>query len=140
MPKRRHIVTAVGLIGLLAVVGISPSNAHRGFTVESLKGRWGFNEEGYFGTTPGYAAGIYRFDGNGNCTEVWAEAGGASSPQPTDFQEEPIPCEYTIDRHGRGTISGSAEIRFVVTQHGNLIRYVVCCARNYAGRGEMNRM
>lgn len=129
----------VALVGVAAVILAQTSGAHRGFTPESIKGRWGFSEEYVVGSAPGFAAGIFRFDGKGECWAQWSQAGGVESPQ--DFNSAQ-PCEYTIDKEGKGTITAPnfSDIRFVLTQHGRLIRYAWCCDQSLAGRGEMNRM
>lgn len=139
MTIRNVVAGSIAVLTLLLL--LSPfSAAHRGFTLESLKGRWGGSEESVVAGTPGFAVTLFTFDGAGRCTVIFAESGGAS-PTPHDFNDAPVACEYTIDRQGKGTITGGvAPMRFVLTQHGKLIRYALCCARGFAGRGEMNRM
>lgn len=139
MINRKLVVCSLAAVVLILILAAPYSVAHRGFTLESLQGRWGFNEESIVAGTPGFATGIFRFDGKGGCTVVFAESGGGS-PSPIDF-EEPRACDYTIDSDGKGTITGGvAAIRFVLAQHRNLIRYALCCERGFTGRGEMNRM
>lgn len=140
MSRRRASasVCAALVVSLLLLVLAPDSIAHRGFTEESLKGRWGFSEEFLEAGSPGAATGIFRFDGRGGCTAEYAWGGGATGPN--DFIQ-PQPCDYTIDQDGKGTITAAfPDIRFVLVQHGTLIRYAWCCERGYSGRGEMNRM
>ena len=141
----RRIVQALGISGitgaLLLLVVAPTSEAHKGFTLESLEGRWGFNEESVVAGQPGFSTGIFRFDDSGGCTLTFAEAGGGSAT-PKDWDDAPRTCDYTIDRHGKGSISGlgMASLRFVLTEHGTLIRYALCCQEGFSGRGEMNRL
>lgn len=139
MTKRKVIAGSVAILASL-LFWSNPSPAHNGFTLESVKGRWGGSEESVVSGVPGFAVTLFTFDGAGGCTVTYSESGGGS-PMPQDFNEEPFACQYTIDRHGKGTITGGgAPVRFVLTQHGKLIRYALCCARGFSGRGEMNRM
>lgn len=136
----RNLIAGSIMVGALVLLWSPFSAAHRGFTLESMEGRWGGSEESVVAGAPGFAVTLFTFDGAGGCTVTFAESGGAS-PTPHDFNEEPVACQYTIDRQGKGTITGGvAPMRFVLAQHGRLIRYALCCARGFAGRGEMNRM
>lgn len=132
----RRFVGAAVLLALMVIVGGAlPSIAHRGYSVESIKGRWAFVERYHVGQAPGTARGIYNFDGAGNCTYEGTEHGWIYSSATAISGE----CAYTISPAGRGEITGApmVDTSFVLTGHGREVRYIFTGERGYYGTGQM---
>ena len=81
--------------------------------------------------------GVYTFDGAGGCTYSGTEHGWIYSTA-TEISGD---CEYSISRAGQGEITGApmVDTSFVLTAHGNEIRYIFTGDRGYFGSGRMVR-
>lgn len=133
---RRNVFVIAAVLALGVVLGAAlPSAAHGGHSVASLKGRWAFVERYHVGQAPGSAMGIYNFDGAGNCTYSGTEHGWIYSTA-TPITGE---CTYTISKSGQGEITGApmVDTAFVLTAHGQEIRYIFTGERGYFGNGLM---
>lgn len=128
----RRVLTV--LISIVVLAGAVPTQAHTGYTLASLKGRWGFFEEFRTGDRYGTSVGVVRFDGAGNCTIEQVTNGGTTT-QATEYQTD---CTYTLERGGRGTLTGGqiADYAISLADHGTKIIFIHNEER-VVGRGEM---
>ncbi|HWC13277.1 MAG TPA: hypothetical protein VG929_01625 [Actinomycetota bacterium] len=128
---RRIIIV---LISLVAMAGSVPTQAHTGYSVSSLRGRWGFFEEFRVGDKYGTSVGIVRFDGAGGCKVEQVTNGGTKA----EAVEQETDCTYTLRRGGRGTITGAptAPYSFSIAEHGKAIVFIHDQA-GVVGHGEM---
>lgn len=132
---RKSIAGLIAVAGLL--FGVLPSEAHTGWSLDSVKGRWGFVEEFTVAENYGNSIGIVTFDGRGSCTiEAVVNGGDAPEGRRTDAS-----CEYTLSRGGRGTITSSdlPDYAFVLGEHGD-VAFIMRTERQQFGWGEMRPM
>ena len=125
--------TAMALVPHLA----TSSEAHSGYSAETLKGRWGSTEEWETGGQYHTSIGVYRFDGRGGCTLRYV----VSDPTQTGTNDwEETSCTYEVAPDGRGQLRGGVTpAEFVVTDHGQRIEFVFN-SPSVVGRGQMTRM
>lgn len=128
---RRVIIVVISVI---ALAGSVPTQAHTGYSVSSLKGRWGFFEEFRFGDRYGTSVGLIRFDGAGNC-KVEQVTNGGTTTEPT---EQNADCTYAVLPGGRGTITGmpTADYSFTLGEHGEKL-VLIHDREGLVGHGEM---
>lgn len=115
MVKRASLITFLSCT--LCITGAA--QAEPGFTLESVKGSWGFTTPGSIGGVPVSAVGRSVFDGAGACnTKLTLNFGGTLVPLTT--KDPGGQCSYTVDRDGLGAV----DIRFV-DPDGNLSDFLV---------------
>lgn len=140
MRKLVVVATLLCITGA-TVVAAGPGRAHTGYSERSLEGAWGFIEEYRVGAAYGSAVGIFFFDGKGACHATFTEHGGFYATKAGSGKE--VPCEYTVDKNGMGRVTGGlVDIAFVITEHGQRMRYIHAddSVKGYYGSGEMERM
>lgn len=132
---RRYIVAVTAVAGL--VVGGVPSQAHTGWDLQSLKGRWGYVEEFVIAESYGNSIGIITFDGKGGCS-VEAVQNGGDAPEGRTLKGS---CTYTLGRGGRGTIASPElpDLAFAIGEHGEAA-FFLRTERQQLGWGEMRPM
>lgn len=109
---------------------------------ETVLGRWSFIEDYQIGDAYGSAVGQVRFDSGGECAERWVEHGGAASYGPSGPGSRWVSCNYTVDKHGHGVITGGfVDQHFVVAEAGQKMFFIDGDENwpGYYGHGEMNR-
>lgn len=136
----RKGAAAAVVVGLLAATGLVPIRtavAHRGFTLESLAGRWSALEEWETAGQYHTSVGIYTFDGKGGCSLKYI----VNDPTASGRQHwEKTTCTYDVHPDGRGELGGGVTPQnFVITSHGRKITYVFN-SPGIVGKGEMSRM
>lgn len=130
---RPALLAALGLAAAI-IVGLAGSlpgtRADQGYSVQSLRGSWGFTSSGT--ALPPYApsalpvavVGVLTFDGNGTCTvSETINAGGQS------FSQSSSSCTYTVQPDGSGTLlaqtpGGPSPIAFVITDTRTELRLI----------------
>jgi hypothetical protein len=136
-----------GLASLLSltVTAGQPSAEAKNFTVQSLRGNWGFSGSGTISppTVPqitwGAVVGILTFDGSGGCSmSNTANIGGTTTAQTSQT------CTYTVNPDGTGSIvaqfpgdPGPLPLSFVLVDGGDelhLIRTDIAVATGVAKR------
>lgn len=104
MIARRHYLALMVTAALVAFSASSEAEQH--FTLQSLRGAWGFSASGTLGpgivgpaAVPAAAVGLIDFDGVGGCTETAKLNAGAVIPLISTA------CSYTVTSDGFGSLT-----------------------------------
>lgn len=126
MIATRNYLAVMVIAALVAFSATSDAGEH--FTLQSLRGAWGFSASGTLGggTVQAAAVGLITFDGVGGCVdEARLNAGG------TVVALTSVTCSYTVNSDGTGTLiatfapAGAFTTDFVLVDNAKEFHFIV---------------